>query len=68
MNQYLINVPRYFFGQEQFVVEANTKVEALEAAKTHPKIRSHSGGNLQIDKMCVVKKSIRKNKPKGKII
>lgn len=54
MNRFLMDVLHYFCGHEQFEIEAENKVDAVEKGKEY--IYKHSGGNYQTNSVKCLKK------------
>ena len=57
MHKYLMEVRRYFYGYEQFVIEAENKQDAVEKGKLYV-LRNwkYSGGNYNCNDVRCVKK------------
>lgn len=61
MNQYLMSIPHFAGSKDHFIVEANSKEEALAKAKeVARKDHKYYGGNWYFEKITCVKKIQKK--------
>lgn len=57
MHKYLMEIRHYFRGYEQFTIEAESKVEAMEKAREHVKTNPrYWGGNYDTSTIRCIKK------------